>query len=190
MNIVTHHSVPARLSSSGDALVHHVIGNQKVGLKLNERNRPDVALVPVICAGRNAHQLDAPSQKGSLEVLFLCQVGALEDLDGIDDRHSSVEFTYSGSSLVSPRHRMPSLDVRTSRCVVVEYLKNDISAVKTPAWAKPTRSYHSTASLGMPSFLRYAVNSSTIWGKMERKRSRRFALLIFGLGTAGSVAVA
>ena len=37
------------------------------------------------------HELDAPPEESRLEVLVLGQLTTLEDLDGVDDRHTAVE---------------------------------------------------------------------------------------------------
>lgn len=37
-NVTTHHFVPARLTATGDGLIHHVVGDEEVGLKLYSSN--------------------------------------------------------------------------------------------------------------------------------------------------------
>lgn len=104
----THDSVPARLPSSSDALVHHVVGDEEVCLKLCVRVCVCMCLHSQHLWGRDSgtrvskdgsvdtHQLDAPSQECGMEVLCLVELGPLEDLDGVDDGHASVELAWSG----------------------------------------------------------------------------------------------
>lgn len=107
--------VPARLTAASNGLIHHVVGHEKVCLKLQmngEQLLPEVQ--PFIAAGLFAcvrdfamsetHQLDAPSQDGSLEVFWLSQlpralsrlVCAEEDVYGVDDAQASVELATWG----------------------------------------------------------------------------------------------
>lgn len=41
-----------------------------------------------------AHELDTPTEDSSLPVLLLCQLRTLDDLYGIDDGNSTVEFAW------------------------------------------------------------------------------------------------
>ncbi len=38
------------------------------------------------------YELDAPAEKGGLEVLVVIELAAFEDLDGVDDRHTTIEL--------------------------------------------------------------------------------------------------
>ena len=42
--------------------------------------------------GGRTHELDTPSEKGSLKVLIIVEFTALEDLDRVDDRDTAVEL--------------------------------------------------------------------------------------------------
>lgn len=79
-------AVPARLTSASDAGIHHVIGDEEVGLE----------------------KLDAPAEDGGLEVFGLGEltreltsgsIGAKEDLDGVNDGKTAVELA-TGSVVV------------------------------------------------------------------------------------------
>ena len=70
-DIRTHNLIPAWLSSTGDAGIHHIIGNQEVGLKLNNKTS---SVNPAHVSGYHTHQLDAPPQQSGLEVLLLGQI--------------------------------------------------------------------------------------------------------------------
>jgi hypothetical protein len=86
--LVTHDLVPAGLATTGDGLVHHVIGNEEVGLELclfvwaSQSNASQAK-----GSERTTHELDAPSEDGSLEVLLLSELGARrrEEGIGVDD---------------------------------------------------------------------------------------------------------
>ena len=42
--------------------------------------------------GGRTHELDTPSEEGCLKVLIIVEFTALEDLDGVDDRDTTVEL--------------------------------------------------------------------------------------------------
>ena len=115
---------PTGLSSTGDGLIHHVVGNEEERLELGGHKGPSTsgrADTSTLARGHRrreyignaqqwqngwtrrgwgegeieggrTHELDAPSEEGSLEVFIIVEFTALEDLDRVDDRDTAVEF--------------------------------------------------------------------------------------------------
>ena len=82
-------TIPAGLAATGDAGVHNIIGNKKIGLHLELV----VNGASFWHGGREADPFNSPTKDGGLEVFRLCELATLEDRDGVDDAHAAVELS-------------------------------------------------------------------------------------------------
>lgn len=82
------YAIPARLATTGDARVHNVIGNEKIGLQLES-----IVNGASYWQGGEADPFDRPAEHGGLEVFHLSELAALEDRDRVNNTQASVELS-------------------------------------------------------------------------------------------------
>jgi hypothetical protein len=82
-------AIPAGLATTSDGLVHYIIDDEEVGLQLDD---PDKKVKNSI-AEMTTYKLDRPTQYTSFKVLVIGKLTAFQNLNGINDRHATIEFT-------------------------------------------------------------------------------------------------
>lgn len=82
------YAVPAGLSTSSDALVHHIVRDQEVRLELSHRSLSSLQQTWQVCT----HQLDTPAEKSGMEILCLAELGSFEDFYRVNNGHSAIEL--------------------------------------------------------------------------------------------------
>lgn len=82
---------PARLAAAGKGLVHHVIRDEEVGLKLHETNphRSENGRMAGEVEERT-HELDAPAEGGGFEIFIVGKRSAFDDSNGVDNGETTV----------------------------------------------------------------------------------------------------
>jgi hypothetical protein len=83
---------PAGLAAAGEGLVHHVVGDEEVGLELWEWTTGQL-MNEVSASDKSTYQLNTPAEEGRLEVLILGQLPALDDRHRVNDRQPAVQLS-------------------------------------------------------------------------------------------------
>ena len=101
--------------------------------------------------GKDTDEFGAPSQDGGFEVLVVGQGSPLENLDGIDNGDPSVEF--STRNIIVQILPKPSI-------TMISIIKDGLETLKKMERGLLTCLYHSAASFGIPSPLKWVKSSS------------------------------
>ena len=85
-------AIPAWLATTSDGRIHYIIGDKEIGLQLDNSDKR-VKKIPIEEILSATYKLDTPAHYSSFEILIIGKLTAFQNLNGINDRHATIEFT-------------------------------------------------------------------------------------------------